>query len=84
MSAVKWDRVYRMRHGNETGYSHSWRDRRFTVGVPSLPGCISEGDTVEEALANIREAIALHVEDMMANGEAIPANVPAPIRVKVA
>ena len=38
----------------------------FTAIVPSLPGCISEGNTKEEALANIHEAIELyfeHVED---------------------
>ncbi|MEW6737161.1 MAG: type II toxin-antitoxin system HicB family antitoxin [Acidobacteriota bacterium] len=33
----------------------------YTVHVPALPGCISEGDSVEEALANIREAIALYL-----------------------
>jgi len=34
----------------------------FTVYVPSLPGCISEGESVEDALANIHEAIALYLE----------------------
>ena len=34
----------------------------FTAIVPSLPGCISEGDTREEALVNIREAIELYLE----------------------
>lgn len=34
----------------------------YTVYVPSLPGCISEGETVEEALRNIREAIELYLE----------------------
>jgi len=34
----------------------------YTVHVPSLPGCISEGDTVEDALANIQEAIELYLE----------------------
>ena len=34
----------------------------YTVFVPALPGCISEGDTAEEALANIKEAIELYLE----------------------
>ena len=34
----------------------------YTVYVPSLPGCISEGDTKTEAVANINEAIALYLE----------------------
>jgi len=34
----------------------------YTVYVPSLPGCTSEGETVEEALINIREAISLYLE----------------------
>ena len=35
----------------------------FTVYVPSLPGCISEGNTMEEAMQNIREAIDLYLEE---------------------
>lgn len=42
-------------------------DGGYTVEVPSLPGCISEGETVEEAIANIREAIELHIESMLAH-----------------
>jgi predicted RNase H-like HicB family nuclease len=34
----------------------------YTIFAPSLPGCISEGDSVNEALANIREAIELYLE----------------------
>lgn len=34
----------------------------YTVYVPALPGCISEGDTKEEALRNIKEAIELYLE----------------------
>jgi len=37
-------------------------DGGYTVYVPSLPGCVSEGDTLEEALQNIKEAIALYLE----------------------
>ncbi len=36
----------------------------FTVYVPSLPGCISEGDSVDEALDNIREAVELYLESV--------------------
>ncbi len=36
----------------------------FTVYVPSLPGCISEGDTREEAIENIKEAISLYLEPL--------------------
>jgi predicted RNase H-like HicB family nuclease len=53
----------------------------FTVEVPSLPGCISQGQTVEEALVNIREAITLHIESLVAHGEEVPGDVPAPIQV---
>jgi predicted RNase H-like HicB family nuclease len=51
-------------------------DGGYTVRVPTLPGCISEGDNREEALANIREAIQLYLEpvedDMtLAEGEVV-------------
>jgi len=39
-------------------------DGGYTVYVPSLPGCISEGETVEESLVNIREAIQLYLADI--------------------
>ena len=45
----------------------------YTVEVPSLPGCISEGDTLEEALINIKEAIELYIESLIEDGEDVPA-----------
>jgi predicted RNase H-like HicB family nuclease len=44
----------------------------YTVEVPSLPGCVTEGDTVEEALANAREAIQLYIEARRDLGLDIP------------
>lgn len=44
----------------------------YNVSCPSLPGCHSQGDTIDEALANIREAIELYIEDMLENGETLP------------
>jgi predicted RNase H-like HicB family nuclease len=37
-------------------------DGGYTVTVPALPGCVSEGDSKEDALRNIREAIHLYLE----------------------
>ena len=47
-------------------------DGYWVVECPSLPGCISQGKTKEEAIANIREAIELWIEDANADGLAIP------------
>ena len=44
----------------------------YTVLVPTLPGCITYGETVDEAIANVREAIALYMASLVAHGEAIP------------
>ncbi|PYU04766.1 MAG: hypothetical protein DMG33_13085 [Acidobacteria bacterium] len=44
----------------------------YVVVCPSIPGCYSQGKTVSEALANIREAIELCLEDMESRGEEIP------------
>ena len=47
-------------------------DGGYVASVPALPGCVSQGDTRAEALANIREAIELYIEDCRAAGDPIP------------
>jgi predicted RNase H-like HicB family nuclease len=44
----------------------------YSVTVPALPGCISQGETREEALAMIREAIEGYLESLEARGDPIP------------
>jgi predicted RNase H-like HicB family nuclease len=44
----------------------------YVVVCPTIAGCYSQGHTVEEAMANIREAIELCLEDMESRGEEIP------------
>lgn len=58
-------------------------DGGYVVEVPSLPGCYSQGETVEEALSNIREAIELHIETMIEDGEEVPEDVGETILMKV-
>lgn len=55
-----------IRKGNESG---------FVVTVPSLPGCVTQGRTRREALANAKEAIAAYVEALMENGLPVPREV---------
>lgn len=45
------------------------------VTVPALAGCFTQGRTVDEALANAKEAIALHLDALTAEGEPIPDDV---------
>lgn len=51
---------------------HPDEDGGYWVEVPSLPGCISEGDTVEEALENIKDAIQGYIASLQKHGEPIP------------
>ena len=51
-------------------------DGGYTVTVPGLPGCITEGDTVEEALKNVQEAIQGYLEALEKEGLTLPQEVP--------
>jgi antitoxin HicB len=44
----------------------------YTVTVPSLPGCVTQGETLEEAIAMAKDAIRLHVETLIEYGEPVP------------
>ena len=44
----------------------------YTVIIPSLPGCITYGDTIEEAIKMAKEAIELYIESLKEQGEEIP------------
>lgn len=48
----------------------------YTAVVPALPGCVSEGDTVEEALDMVAEAVSLYLESARQHREEIPLELP--------
>jgi predicted RNase H-like HicB family nuclease len=50
-------------------------DGVYVVEVPALPGCISQGQTREEAVESIREAIAAYIESLEAHDEPIPPSI---------
>ncbi len=47
-------------------------DDGFYAYCPELQGCYTQGETYEEALQNVRDAVRLHLEDRLSNGESIP------------
>src|SRR5436309_15670320 len=47
-------------------------DGGFVATVPALPGCVSQGDTRDEAIANIREAAELYIDDCLASADPVP------------
>lgn len=49
-------------------------DEGYSAYSPTLPGCFSNGKTIEEAKRNFREAIRLHIESLQAHGESVPQN----------
>ncbi|MBI2906536.1 MAG: type II toxin-antitoxin system HicB family antitoxin [Chloroflexi bacterium] len=44
----------------------------YSVTVPALPGCLAQGETLEEAMAMARESIAAHIQGMIEDGEPVP------------
>jgi predicted RNase H-like HicB family nuclease len=51
---------------------HQEPDGGFVAIVPSLPGCVSQGDSRQDALENVEEAIEVYIEDMRDAGETVP------------
>jgi predicted RNase H-like HicB family nuclease len=51
---------------------HKEPEGGFTVNVPALPGCITYGEDIDEAIAMAKEAIALYIEELQERGEDIP------------
>lgn len=47
-------------------------DGGYIASVPALPGCVSQGDSREEAMRNIREAAELYIEDCLTHGDPVP------------
>ena len=49
-------------------------DEGYLAYSPTLPGCFSNGKTIEDARRNIREAVQQHIESLLAHGQPIPQN----------
>ena len=73
--------------GQEMRYSvvvHQAEEGGFWVDVPALPGCYSQGESVEETLGNVREAIALYLETLRDDGRDAPQDADVVFQVSVA
>lgn len=57
--------------------------KSYSVTVPALPGCTSQGDTEEEAIAKAKEAIAGHIAALKALGETVPEEIERPQAITI-
>ncbi len=46
----------------------------YTAFVPSLPGCVTYGDTIDEAIKMVKEAVELYIESLIAHNEPVPSD----------
>ena len=51
---------------------HKETEGGYTVTVPALPGCITYGENVDDAIAMAKEAVELYIEDLQERGEPVP------------
>ncbi|NCO65962.1 MAG: HicB family protein [Candidatus Aquicultor secundus] len=63
---------------------HKAEEGGYWVEVPAISGCFSQGETVEEALKNVKEAIELHLEVLKEEGKEIPTEEDVVGTVKIA
>ena len=59
-------------------------DGSYSAYVPDLPGCVACGDTVDQARAELAEAVQLHIESLREHGEPVPPPVTTTDRVRAA
>ena len=53
-------------------FLHKEPEGGYTVTVPALPGCVTYGEDVDEAMAMAKDAVELYIEELQSRGEAIP------------
>lgn len=55
----------------------------YTVTVPALPGCITQGETIEECIQRAQEAIIGYIESLIAHGEPVPLEAERPQMITI-
>lgn len=63
---------------------HKAEEGGYWVEVPALPGCYSQGETLEETLSNAKEAIELYLEVLREESQAVPRDEEVVFKVNVA
>jgi antitoxin HicB len=55
----------------------------YTVTVPALPGCITQGETIEQCIERAQEAITVYIESLKAEGEPVPEETERPQMITI-